>query len=222
MPREKLYDRKTDIRTARVFVVACEGEQTEALYFRQLVEGLRRVRVIPLPTVEGFSAPEYVVERLSEFESKYGVDFQSETTGGSELWMTLDVDRWFAPNRIAVTHRVLDEAARRGYQVAVSDRCFEVWLLYHFENVTPHNSVQELEQRLRSHLGGYTKNRLNFEQYRPHIAAAIQRARAGDAEPGQRKPAHPGSQVYRLLEAMQAACGTSWPYETDTTVGTSK
>ncbi len=215
MPREKLYDRKTDVRTARVFVVACEGEHTETLYFNALAEVLRRVRVLPLPALEGLSAPEQVIERLKEFADKCGLSVLDETTGGGELWMVLDVDRWFAPNRFHATNRVLDEAARRGYNVAVSNKCFEVWLLFHFEEVAPHSSVQELEERLRLYLGGYAKNRLNFEKYRPQIAQAVQRARDADIAPQQREPAHPGSRVYRLIEAMQSACGTSWPYRTE-------
>lgn len=214
MPREKLYNRKTDVRTARVFVVACEGEHTEKRYFDGLTEGLRRVRVIPLPALEGLSAPEQVIDRLNEFATKRGIEVLDQTTGGGELWMVLDVDRWFAPNRIGVTHRVLDEAAQRGYNVAVSNKCFEVWLLFHFEEVAAHSSVQELEERLRVYLGGYAKNRLDFEKYRPHIAAAVQRAKNADTAPQQREPAHPGSRVYRLIEAMQSACGTSWPYQT--------
>jgi hypothetical protein len=216
MPREKLYERKTDVRTARVFVVACEGEHTESLYFTALVEGLRRVTTITLPAFEGLSAPEQVFERLNEFAAKRGLTTFEATTGGGELWMVIDVDRWFADNRIRVTHHVLDQAAQRGYEVAISNKCFEVWLLYHFEEVAAHSTVHELEERLRVHLGGYAKNKLDFEKYRPHIAAAIQRAKEADATPEQREPAHPGSRVYRLLEAMQVACGVTWPYCAET------
>lgn len=201
MPREKLYDRKTDVRTARVFVIACEGEKTEALYFEALVEGMRRVRVVTLPAVDSASAPSRVLERLNESSARRGLK------AGDEVWMVIDVDHYFSGTHLDGTRRALDEAARRGYSVAVSNRCFEAWLLYHFETVAPHDSVGELEARLRVHLGGYSKNRLNIEQFRPYIAAAMQRAREADVEPEQREPAHPGSRVYRLLEAMQAACG---------------
>lgn len=211
MPREKLYGRKTDVRTARVFVVACEGEQTEAIYFNALAEGLRRVRVISLPAFDGLSAPEQVIERLNDFADKQGV--LKTTTGGGELWMVFDVDHYFAPNHVGATHRVLDEATRRGYQFAISNRCFEVWLLGHFEEVAPHGSVDELTVRLRVHLGGYQKNRLSFEKFRPHISAAMQRAKNADVAPHEREPEHPGSRVYRLLEAMKTACGLGWPYD---------
>lgn len=214
MAREKLYDRKTDVRTARLFVIACEGERTESLYFDALAEGLRRVRVVALPALDGLSAPEHVIQRLHEFGARRGLA-PRDSTGGDELWMVLDVDRWFAENRIQITHQVLDEAAQRDYNVAVSNVCFEAWLLYHFEAVAPHDSVGELEARLRVYLGGYSKNRLDIEKFRPHIAAAVRRAREADVAPDQREPAHPGSRVYRLLEAMQAACGASWPYEAE-------
>ena len=214
MAREKLYDRKTDVRTARLFVIACEGERTESLYFEALVEGVRRVKVVALPALDGLSAPEHVIQRLHEFGSRRGL-VSRDSTGGDELWMVLDVDRWFAENRIQVTHQVLDEAARRSYNVAISNRCFEAWLLYHFEAVAPHGSVGELEARLRVYLGGYSKSRLDIEKFRPHIAAAVRRAREADVAPDQREPSHPGSRVYRLLEAMQAACGMSWPYEAE-------
>jgi hypothetical protein len=207
MPREKLYNRKTDTRTARLFVIACEGEATEALYFEELADGLRRVRVLPLPAVAGQAAPKQVLERLNASGARRGLK------PDDELWMVIDVDHYFSGTHEDSTRRALDEAAQRGYNVAISNRCFEAWLLYHFEAVAPHESVAELVARLRLHLGGYSKNRSYFEKLRPHVTAAMRRAKEADTSPAQRLPDHPGSRVYRLLEAMRATSGASWPFE---------
>lgn len=203
MPRPKDYDTQTDRRTARLFVIACEGEKTELSYFSALAEGLRRVRVEPLPGLDGLSAPEQVLERLNSYKAD---------TPNSEFWLVIDVDRWFAPNRVAKTHKVLDEAARRGYGVAISNPCIEMWLLLHFQDGAAMN-CNDCEAGLKNHLS-YAKGFYDFEILRPLIPAAVRRARELDAttQGPTRPPDNPNSHIYRIIEAMHTACGPSLPF----------
>ena len=203
MPRPKDYDTQPDRRTARLFVIGCEGEKTELIYFSSLAEGMRRVRVEPLPGIDGLSAPEQVLDRLNAYKA---------TSPNSEFWLVIDVDRWFAPNRQSKMHKVLDEAAQRGYGVAISNPCIEMWFLLHFELPPGEMECDDCEAQLRTHFS-YDKGRYDFETLRPRISDAVQRARTLDANPQQmRPPANPNSHVYRIIEAIHHECGAFSPF----------
>ena len=203
MPRPKDYHTQTDRRTARLFVIGCEGEKTELLYFSSVAEGLRRVRVEPLPGLDGLSAPEQVLERLNEYKA---------VSPNSEFWLVIDVDRWFAPNRLAKTHKVLDEATRRGYGIAISNPCIELWLLLHFE-LPSEMAGRDCEARLKTHFP-YDKAGYNFEKLRPLVSKAVQRARELDAHGAKTRPlANPGSHVYRIIESIHRECGAASPFD---------
>ena len=60
-------------------------------------------------------------------------------------WLLVDVD---AHVRLP---RCLKEAAAAGIRVSVSNPCFEIWLLWHFENMSAHQSSDWLRRRLRTY-----------------------------------------------------------------------
>ena len=119
--RRGLLPRPAYVRDAGLFVVATEGEKTEAQYFSLFHS--ERVRVEVLPTgPDGLSAPKYVLERLVKYEERYALEEDDE------LWLVVDVDR----QRDQFLDEVTRDAQHSGYHVAVSHPCFELWLLLHF------------------------------------------------------------------------------------------
>ncbi|MFS8064753.1 MAG: RloB family protein [Byssovorax sp.] len=98
-----------------------------------------------------------------------------------------------------------EEASRRGWNVAISNPCFEVWLLLHFSSdlATINDYGDSVEAVLRSALGSYDKCRtpaqcLNAEA----LLQAIASARLGDTEPANPIPRLPGTRVYRLFDSI--------------------
>ncbi|WP_428981560.1 RloB family protein [Nonomuraea composti] len=69
-----------------------------------------------------------------------------------EVWCVVDVDQ----------HKTLDQAlveARRGQvNLAISLPCFELWILYHFEDHTAACDQERIRQRLRKHIKDYDKH----------------------------------------------------------------
>ncbi|MCA6501961.1 MAG: RloB domain-containing protein [Pseudanabaena sp. M135S2SP2A07QC] len=107
--RTKLLDRKHDRRSAKLFVIATEGKDTEKQYFEMF--GSRKVKVEILATGDdNKSAPEYVLERLDKFKDRYG--FSED----DELWLVLDVDRWVKKNQLIA---VCPQSRQKGYQLAI-------------------------------------------------------------------------------------------------------
>lgn len=201
--RTRLLDRKVNVRDARLYVVATEGEKTEAQYLEMFQNS--RVRVETLPTGEdGRSAPRQVLARLDEFRGQYDLGEEDE------LWLMIDVDRQ-RPEHLS---EVCQQAVQKGVHLAVSNRCFEFWLCLHFApsaDVLPEGVAPEAikcgyyEEWLRNRLGSYNKARLQAQQFQPHVDLAVERAREIDVSPAERWPTFPGTHVYRLIERLLAS-----------------
>lgn len=193
-------------RDDRAFVVATEDRYAPAQYF----EAIREPRVIVkvLPTEDTLSAPRHVVERLKSVY-RAAVD-AGNLLKGDEFWALLDTDHWVQPNHIAGLLQALGEARQSGFKIAMSNPCFELWLLLHHEDVAAGSvfgDCAEVAVRLRACLGRYNKCRLRVEDFPvPAVDAAIRRARALEAVPDELAgywPEHAGTRVYLLVEAIR-------------------
>ena len=172
--RTKLLEREHDWRDTKLFIVATEGKETEKQYFRMF--NSTRIKVEILATTEdGKSSPEYVLERLDIFKKQYDLNEDDM------LWLVSDVDRW-GDKKLS---DVCSQARQRGYNLAISNPCFEVWLTLHFENInTEDRTCDNFKARLRTILGSYNGSNLNISAYKPNTKDAVNRA----------KNLHPSSQ----------------------------
>ncbi|WP_433891312.1 RloB family protein [Streptomyces sp. CA-111067] len=95
-----------------------------------------------------------------------------------------------------------EEARRRGIEVAVSNPCFELWLLLHFADHTAHAATYKaLLPYLQRHRPGYDKTRVDFADYRDGWRAAGVRARRL-ADEGRECEVNPATGVWRLVERI--------------------
>jgi hypothetical protein len=209
--RTRLIRRGGGQRDARLFVIAAEGGVTEKQYFEGLREHQvidpRRVRIEVIEDADGTrSAPQHVLSRMNEFRQRYYLNDALD-----QLWLVIDVDHWSAPAHVPSLSQVIQAARQKGYFVAVSNPCFELWLLLHFTDDVSEIRVQEeprascgrCVERLRQICGSYDKSKLQVERFtRELVAAAIDRARALDVTPQDRWPQFAGTHVYRLADEL--------------------
>jgi hypothetical protein len=209
--RTQLIRRGGGQRDARLFVIAAEGSVTEKQYFEGLrdreVVDPRRVHIEVIPAGDGTrSAPQHVVARLDEYRQRYQLNDTLD-----QLWLVIDIDHWSAPDHVSSLIQAIQEALKKGYSVAVSNPCFELWLLLHFtEDVSeirvkeePRASCGRCIERLRQLCGSYDKGKLQVERFtRELVAAAVDRARALDVTPQDRWPQAAGTHVYRLADEL--------------------
>lgn len=192
--RKRPLDRSVAyLRDTRLVIIATEGRCTEKQYFS--IFRSTRVQVQVLPTGEdNRSSPDQVLERLREFRERFDLG------GSDELWLMVDVDRWGNEK----LDRVAGEAKDCGFNLAVSNPCFEVWLLlHHVERIESSDKCCEVEDWLRAALGGsYNKSRLILEQFRLHVPTPMARAEANDAHPSSRWPHKTGTHVYRVVRNL--------------------
>jgi hypothetical protein len=152
-----------------------------------------RVHVEVLEKLSTDSSPKHVLEELHGFKKrykkKYGLDEHDE------LWLVIDLDRW--PQQML--SEILTQSNQNQYRLAVSNPCFEVWLLLHhatFDDYTADelNELMEnkrinltgrtrLEKELMKLCGSYTKENLDTSHYIPHVEVAVERAQAADIHP---------------------------------------
>ena len=195
------------MRDDRVFVVATDDTYAPAHYFEHLLLPRVKVFVLPTPAGSGLSAPVHVVDRLKN--AFKNVKQKEEIQIGDEFWVFLDTDHHFLANNVAGTLAALQTARHVGFEIAVSNPCFELWLLLHHADVPPgtvFSSCHEVDQKLRAVLGQYNKTSIKAGQFPlAQVPTAIQRARALEATPdapGDHSPQTAGTRVYRLLERL--------------------
>jgi hypothetical protein len=197
-----LRERPAPFRDSSLFVLGVEGEEAgaECQYFAELERidllDLRRVRLLPLPTgaADHESSPRAVLGRVRAHLA------QCPPKPFDRVWLVLDVDRW--------THKMLAAVARdcrtAGYALAVSNACFEIWLLMHVDCDLTDLTRLPLGKRSQPAKTLWSRHRV------PLTVAAIARAyrRASDLasaeSPGARWPSFPGSHIFKLLDDLLA------------------
>ena len=183
-----------------IILVVCEGVVTEPEYVEgfRLAHGATTVRVqVESPGGD----PKALVERAAALRDKAELEARRARDRNlryDEVWCVFDVDR----------HQRLDEAvregARTGVELAISNPCFELWLLLHFGEQTAHLSTRQARDRLRGHLPGYAKH-LRFSDVADGCEDAVRRAKALDkrqeelGEPG----GNPSTGMHRLTERIR-------------------
>jgi len=212
MPRERkgLTPRKSQKRDARTFfVIATEGYATEKKYFNGLeTKANPKVKIEVLEKESTASSPEDVLNALNAYAKEYVLIEEDE------LWVVIDRDSWSAKmikNIAQACHQ------KPGYFFALSNPCFEFWLLLHvvevaswtdevkkefFENEKANKTRTRLEKELINVLGSYNKRNPDLSHFLPHVQKAIDQARDLDVNQDSRWIDGLGTRVYRLVEKL--------------------
>jgi hypothetical protein len=202
--------RRSGIRDPKLIIIAAEGTRTERAYFEDMASPRYfynpRIHVEVLEREETRSAPEDVLEALDTFYGQY------KLKDSDELWIVLDTDHW-GDSKLA---EVATQCHQKGYYMAVSNPCFELWLLLHLRALQTYPpeilvELQEnrktgersrLDKELVTLLGEYNKTAPKTEHFLPHVTKAIEHARSLDTYPEHRWPHSLGSRVYLLAERI--------------------
>lgn len=196
--------RKVAVRVPRKTVlVFCEGEKTEPEYLRALKRQpfVRDVAAVDLrvePRHEG-AAPMTLVSAAVDARSRA----VSEEAEIDEFWCVFDVE-W--PVNHPNLHQAIELARRNDIQLAISNPCFELWLVLHFRDQDGWLDNQQVS-RIRWQLDGSSGKGLDPAKYMPLIKDAASRASRLE-ERHRRNETHfphdnPSSSMFRLLSAVE-------------------
>lgn len=206
--RRKAWDKPLRRRVAtrrprKTFLIFCEGERTEPEYLNALKRqpSVRDVAAVDLRVVTGHgrSAPRALAAMAIDARSR-AMDEDAEI---DEFWCVFDVE-W--PENHPGLQDAIEEAGQNSIQVAVSNPCFELWLILHFQDRSAWLDTAEA-CRLRQRLDRSTDKGIDAAKYMPLTAVAARRAARLDErheQNGTRFPEdNPSSGMHRLLAAIE-------------------
>lgn len=190
-------DRRVNTRETRdILVIVSEGEKTERKYFsnyRKRGCGLK----IKTPNTSKTN-PTGLVEFTERQIRKYGLEPDKD----DEVWCVFDVD----DNEEKITEAV-DKAKENNIKIALSNPCFEIWFLLHFELRQTKLSCDDAIDNLKKYLPAYSKNEDIFSEIVDKRQDAISHAKKlNKIHQDQRNndlyspESNPSTQVFKLVE----------------------
>ncbi|MEN6445898.1 MAG: RloB family protein [Candidatus Cloacimonas sp.] len=192
------YARKSQKKIPRRIYIFTEGSKTEPKYFREFIQYYKisqaQVKVIGRETTA--SSPKSVIEAMDYYKKSNPVKTKNDI-----YCMVIDTDRWGKNLKEAV-----DDAHQRRYLVALSNPCFEIWLLMHFQDAnTILNNVNLLmtKTEINTQIHSYLITGNNEIDYFPRTDSAVETAEKLDPKPQQRLLEQIGSRVYSLMKILQ-------------------
>ena len=186
-------------RQCRVVGVLTEGSVTEPEYVQLVSKDNPDVRVRVI--ARGLTPSQLTQRACKELRGSERTRRSSGSPDYDEIWCVMDVDEH--PD----LEVALQEAARAGIHVALSNPCFELWLLLHYREQTAVLDRRRAQQET-SQLGVIDGKRLTAAARRELVARypeARERARALEAmhlRYEQRAEVNPSSQVWRLADRI--------------------
>ncbi len=200
----------------KLFVLSYEGKVSEKKYFEDLRNseifndsGLIEIISLKRPSDKG-SDPISVKKLLQEAKR----EFRFKKT--DEFWLIIDRDDWESIHNHNFDSLVADCKAENNFYLAMSNPCFEIWLILHLKDVKEfsdeeiakileNKKISSSKNHIDKVLGdiqgrGYNK-RPNPKVFLPKTQIAIEQAKNLDADK-EDYPTNIGTHVYKLVEKI--------------------
>ena len=193
--KKRNLDRETKFADATLIVIASEDEYAVQQYF-DLFESVR-IQFEVLNTEDGRSSPKEVLKRLKDYQDEFQIG------EGDQFWVVTDVDHWANPNHVKNLVEVLRESKQGEISVALSNPCFDLWLLLHFVDFPSGGfaSCDDVGQQIRDTVGSYNKTKVfDLPVDIDTVKRAIKSAKANDPESKILESI--GTHVYRILDSL--------------------
>lgn len=184
-------------------LVVCEGEVTEPAYLRAF-SNARRNSGVEVAIHGPGGDPVTLVDKATELRgvARTRADAEhDENVAYDETWCCFDVDA-FGPR----VQTARDTARARGLRLAMSNPCFELWLLLHFRDNPGPQDRHAMQRRYRDEQPLVDDKHIDFEILAPRYEDAYQRAKrlheaaSRDGQPNRNAT----TEVYLLTDAIDA------------------
>ncbi|MCY2979903.1 MAG: RloB family protein [Planctomycetota bacterium] len=192
-PIQRIENRTRD---ASLVVIASEDRFAVKQYF-ELFQSTR-IQFHVLETDHGESSPQHVMARLEEYLDVYSVG------EGDQFWLVCDTDHWIESNHIQNLVEVVKRCKQKDIAVALSNPCFDLWLLLHFDDfpaATPLTSSQ-IGDLIRGKVANFNKTKvydLPFSE--SGVRDAIERSRNNFVE-SDIIPGKPQTAIHLIIEEL--------------------
>lgn len=182
-------------------LVVCEGEVTEKRY----IEYLRHTERIPINlTIVAGGTPKTLVETaLAELASASRSSDPNDHF--DQAWCVFDIDEH------PKIHDAVQQAQAHKIGLIISNPCFDLWILLHFQDQQAHIHRHAVQKACRKHIPGYAKV--------PPCGLLFQRFAAAEARARHLKKLHlqrgtttrdnPSTNVHELVHQLRAYNSTA-------------
>jgi len=220
MPREPipLIRQGGHVDAEKLFVLSYEGTVTEKKYFEdfrgsEIFNNNGLIEIVPLKRPKDKGSDPFNVKKLLQVaKNEYG--FKNT----DEFWLIIDRDDWESIHKLSFDELVIECKKEENFYLAMSNPCFEIWLVLHFKNVSNFTNEEQnllFENRketdsknyidvvlgnLQENGRGYNK-RANPKIYLPLTKSAIERAKSLDNF-NEDYPKKLGTHLYKLIEKL--------------------
>lgn len=184
------------------FLIICEGEKTEPLYFRAFhLPGLVEVEAIGT----GMNTLSLIAEAIRLREAnKRAVQEQGPAYAYDQFWCVFDRDSFPGD----AFNNAIHQAREAGFQVAYTNEAFELWYLLHFDYHDHADNRDNYQGRLTTKLGRpYRKSDATiYEILAPRQETALRNAARLRAtyDPHNPQRDNPCTTVHELVSELRA------------------
>lgn len=199
--RERRSARREPFKDSRpTILIVCEGRVTEPEYLRDFYSDLKNPRV-KIHFGNGEAVPLTIVRTARDLRRDAEEQARRERDDNlayDEVWCVFDID----------DHPRIPEAQQMArdndLRLAISNPCFELWLLLHFREPPGAKHRHDLQSMLTEHLPDY-KKRVNFSLVSQGYDAAVKRAKRLEnaADSADESGRNPTTGVWRLTEGIR-------------------
>lgn len=188
--RSKRYERQEPLRDSRKIYIYCEGNKREFDYFRFFCGLSSNVNIIPIPSKDGKTDPEKLMEAAREefgINSDVSPKFTLDVSQQDNVWFVIDTDSWGSKitdlrNFCKSQNAGLDNEA---WYVSQSNPSFEIWLYYHKFSEKPVKNDVDKYSSIKEFVDAQIPGGFDSRKHPAMIEAAIQNAKATYEEENQ-------------------------------------
>jgi len=177
-------------------IIAMEGNKTEPDYFNKLkIEYKKSKLIIPLDRLNTNSDPKHVINQLNDYKKDNDIDVLDE------LWLIIDTEN--PDNRSQeLLSEIADECETKNYRLGMSNPCFEIWLILHYEDsdsISKTAKCGELKTKWKEIKHNKRQNKENILDF---LTIAVNNAEKLDIDKTTRYPNTIGTRVYKLIKSI--------------------
>ena len=188
--RSRRYERQEPLRDSRKIYIYCEGNKREFDYFRFFCGLSSNVNIIPIPSKDGKTDPEKLMEAAQEefgINSDVSPKFTLDVSQQDNVWFVIDTDSWGSKitdlrNFCKSQNAGLDNEA---WYVSQSNPSFEIWLYYHKFSEKPVKNDVDKYSSIKEFVEAQIPGGFDSRKHPAMIEVAIQNAKATYEEENQ-------------------------------------
>ena len=178
---EKSRESRKKRKSNKLILIICEGKDTETAYFENFNSKYTKVQVkIADKSSKGKNKgkatnPENLVKKAVTYRKEYQID---ENTG-DRVWCVFDIDINHNNNnavqsKINEIQNAKKISDKNKIRLGMSNPCFELWYLLHFEYTTANmRSYSDVQKKLSKYIKEYDKTKDVYSLLKDKINTAI-------------------------------------------------